>query len=85
MEKMEEMVKENKGSLFWEMYEDAESAEGQQLSEKITDQPEHQESETEEEHFQSETPGMPFYIFIKTSGTFIIFGANKQKPHSGRY
>ncbi|MCJ8749365.1 hypothetical protein PDJAM_G00175550, partial [Pangasius djambal] len=38
---MEEMVKENKGSLHCEIYEDADSAEGQNLSEQNVGQLEH--------------------------------------------
>ncbi|MCI4395173.1 hypothetical protein PGIGA_G00177440, partial [Pangasianodon gigas] len=52
---MEKMVKENKGSLNCDIYEDADSAEGQKLSEQIVGQPEHKETETWEEHIQTQT------------------------------
>ncbi|KAB5517586.1 hypothetical protein PHYPO_G00168840 [Pangasianodon hypophthalmus] len=70
---MEKMVKENKGSLHCDIYEDADSTVGQKLSEQIVGPLEHEETETLEEHIQTKTPGMHFQTHTKT--TF-------EKPHS---
>ncbi|XP_060720768.1 GTPase IMAP family member 9-like [Tachysurus vachellii] len=81
VEKMEEMVKENKGSLFCDIYEDAETAIGQHESEQIIEQPEHEVTETLEEHIQtnrnvcSNTQKNPHLKNLKLV----------KKQHSGKY
>ncbi|XP_027019352.2 WD repeat-containing protein 87-like isoform X2 [Tachysurus fulvidraco] len=85
VEKVEEMVKENKGSLFCEIYEDAI---GQHQSEQIIDQPEHEVTETLEEHFQTETTGMSVQTHTKSKLTELKeklikkqHSESKQTPH----
>ncbi|XP_034157338.2 inner centromere protein A [Pangasianodon hypophthalmus] len=75
VEMMEKMVKENKESLQCDIYEDADSAEGQKLSEQIVGQLEHEETETWEEHIQTHTKTT--FEKIKEFGI-----ERKKKPHS---
>ncbi|KAF4080918.1 hypothetical protein AMELA_G00176420 [Ameiurus melas] len=53
VEKMEEMVKVNKGNLSCDIFEDAGPAVGQKQSQQSVGQQEHQETEEQEEHIQT--------------------------------